>query len=70
MWFAAVDTKSGLVNGAGFALLLIIGDFVNSAAEQGIFRGLSSEHSRWKVRCFWEMVAPFISMKRYATPAS
>lgn len=37
---AAIDPKSGLAGAAGFALLLLIGNLVNSFTEEGLFRGL------------------------------
>ena len=36
----AIDLKSGLVGSAGFALLMLIGNFINSIAEEGLFRGV------------------------------
>jgi membrane protease YdiL (CAAX protease family) len=36
----AIDPKSGLAGAAGFALLLLIGNFINSFAEEGLFRGV------------------------------
>lgn len=36
----AVDPKSGLVGASGFALFLLAGNFINSFAEEGLFRGV------------------------------
>lgn len=33
----AIDPKSSLVGAAGFALLLLVGNFINSFAEEGLF---------------------------------
>jgi membrane protease YdiL (CAAX protease family) len=36
----AIDPKSGLAGAAGFALVLFIGNLVNSFAEEDLFRGV------------------------------
>lgn len=36
----AIDPKSGRIGTAGFALLLTIGNLINSFAEEGLFRGV------------------------------
>ena len=36
----AIDPKSGLAGGARFALFLLIDNFINSSAEEGLFRGV------------------------------
>jgi len=38
--FAALDNKMGVTGGYLFALLLVIGNFINSFMEEGLFRGL------------------------------
>lgn len=37
---APIDPKSGLVGAAAFGVLLIVGNLVNSFAEEGLFRGV------------------------------
>jgi membrane protease YdiL (CAAX protease family) len=38
--FAAIDPKAGVTGGALFALWLVIGNFINSSMEEGLFRGV------------------------------
>ena len=38
--FAALDNKMGVTGGYLFALLLVVGNFINSFMEEGLFRGL------------------------------
>ena len=38
--FAALDNKMGVTGGYLFALLLVIGNFINAFMEEGLFRGL------------------------------
>jgi len=38
--FAALDNKMGVTGGYFFALLLVIGNFINAFMEEGLFRGL------------------------------
>jgi membrane protease YdiL (CAAX protease family) len=46
----AVDPKTGLAGGAAFAVLLILGNIVNSFMEEGLFRGIMLTHflRRWR----------------------
>jgi membrane protease YdiL (CAAX protease family) len=46
----AVDPKTGLAGGGAFALLLILGNVVNSFMEEGLFRGIMLTHflRRWR----------------------
>jgi len=37
---AAIDPKAGISGGVAFALFLVLGNFVNSAMEEGLFRGV------------------------------
>jgi len=40
IYFAALDNKMGVTGGYLFALLLVVGNFINSFMEEGLFRGL------------------------------
>jgi len=40
VFFAALDNKMGVTGGYLFALLLVVGNFINSFMEEGLFRGL------------------------------
>ena len=40
IYFSALDNKMGVTGGYLFALLLVIGNFINSFMEEGLFRGL------------------------------
>jgi membrane protease YdiL (CAAX protease family) len=44
--FAAVDPKTGMSGGLLFGLWLFLSNFVNSAMEEGLFRGLMLRHFR------------------------
>ncbi len=44
--FSAVDPKTGMTGGMLFGLWLILANFVNSAMEEGLFRGLMLRHFR------------------------
>ena len=43
---SAIDPKTGMVGGFGFALWLILGNIVNAAMEEGLFRGVMLTHFR------------------------
>jgi membrane protease YdiL (CAAX protease family) len=49
---AAVDPKTGLAGGAGFAAFLLLGNVVNSFMEEGLFRGIMLPHFLQRLR-FW-----------------
>jgi len=40
VFFAALDNKMGVTGGYLFALLLVVGNFINAFMEEGLFRGL------------------------------
>jgi len=44
----AVDPKTGMTGGLGFGLWLFLANFVNSAMEEGLFRGAMVRHFRIK----------------------
>jgi uncharacterized protein len=46
----AVDPKSGMIGGAAFATLLIVGNVINSFMEEGLFRGLMVPHFLQRMR--------------------
>jgi membrane protease YdiL (CAAX protease family) len=43
---AAIDPQTGLTGGLAFALLLLVGNLVNSLMEEGLFRGVMLTHFR------------------------
>ena len=45
---SAIDPKTGMAGGFGFALWLIFGNIVNAAMEEGLFRGVMLTHFRAK----------------------
>lgn len=49
---SAIDPKSGMEGGVFFGLWLILANFVNSAMEEGLFRGAMVRHFRVPYR-FW-----------------
>jgi membrane protease YdiL (CAAX protease family) len=54
---SAVDPRTGLAGGSLFALWLVSANFVNSAMEEGLFRGLMTRHflvryARWSAIFF------------------
>jgi len=51
--FAAIDPKAGVSGGILFALFLVIGNFVNSFMEEGLFRGLMIPLFRTRLT-FWQ----------------
>jgi membrane protease YdiL (CAAX protease family) len=48
----AIDPRTGMMGGMGFALFLIVGNFVNSFMEEGLFRGVMLRHFRASLS-FW-----------------
>jgi len=46
---AAIDPRTGLSGGLGFALILLAGNAVNSFAEEGLFRGVMLTHFRLRL---------------------
>ena len=50
--FAAIDPKAGVTGGLAFALFLLIGNFINSFMEEGLFRGVMLSHFRVSLS-FW-----------------
>lgn len=51
--FAAIDPKAGVSGGFLFALWLILGNFVNSFMEEGLFRGVMIPMFRTRLS-FWQ----------------
>jgi membrane protease YdiL (CAAX protease family) len=49
---AAIDPRTGMMGGMSFALFLIVGNFVNSFMEEGLFRGVMLRHFRASLS-FW-----------------
>lgn len=47
--FTAIDPQTGLTGGAFFALVLIVGNLVNSFMEEGLFRGVMLPHFRMRL---------------------
>jgi membrane protease YdiL (CAAX protease family) len=43
---AAIDSRTGLAGGLFFALILVVGNLVNSFMEEGLFRGVMLRHFR------------------------
>jgi membrane protease YdiL (CAAX protease family) len=50
--FTAIDPKAGVVGGVAFALFLLVGNFINSFMEEGLFRGVMLRHFRASLS-FW-----------------
>ncbi len=48
----AIDPKTGMIGSMSFALFLIVGNFVNSFMEEGLFRGVMLRHFRASLS-FW-----------------
>jgi len=48
----AIDPKTGMMGSLAFAFLLIVGNFVNSFMEEGLFRGVMLRHFRASLS-FW-----------------
>jgi len=46
---AAIDPQTGLTGGLSFALLMVVWNFVNSFAEEGLFRGVMLTHFRLRL---------------------
>lgn len=51
--FAAIDPKAGVTGGLTFALFLLVGNFINSFMEEGLFRGVMLRHFRVSLS-FWK----------------
>jgi membrane protease YdiL (CAAX protease family) len=50
--FAAIDPTAGVTGGVAFALFLLVGNFINSFMEEGLFRGVMLRHFRSSLS-FW-----------------
>jgi len=50
--FAAIDPTAGVTGGLTFALFLLVGNFINSFMEEGLFRGVMLRHFRVSLS-FW-----------------
>jgi len=50
--FTAIDPTAGVTGGLAFALFLLIGNFINSFMEEGLFRGVMLRHFRVSLS-FW-----------------
>jgi membrane protease YdiL (CAAX protease family) len=50
--FTAIDPKAGVTGGVAFALFLLVGNFINSFMEEGLFRGVMLRHFRVSLS-FW-----------------
>jgi membrane protease YdiL (CAAX protease family) len=50
--FTAIDPTAGVTGGVGFALFLLLGNFINSFMEEGLFRGVMLGHFRVSLS-FW-----------------
>jgi len=48
----AIDPKTGMMGSMSFALFLVVGNFVNSFMEEGLFRGVMLRHFRASLS-FW-----------------
>ncbi len=55
MQLAAIDPKAGVSGGLLFALFLVVGNFVNSFMEEGLFRGVMIPLFRTRLS-FWQAV--------------
>ena len=47
--FAAIDPKAGVTGGLLFALWLVVGNFINSFMEEGLFRGVMLNLNRMRL---------------------
>jgi len=50
--FTAIDPTAGVTGGVAFALFLLVGNFINSFMEEGLFRGVMLPHFRVSLS-FW-----------------
>jgi membrane protease YdiL (CAAX protease family) len=50
--FTAIDPTAGVTGGVVFAMLLLVGNFINSFMEEGLFRGIMLRHFRVSLS-FW-----------------
>jgi len=50
--FTAIDPTAGVTRGMAFALFLLVGNFINSFMEEGLFRGVMLRHFRVSLS-FW-----------------
>ncbi len=50
--FTAIDPKAGVTGGVAFAMFLLVGNFINSFMEEGLFRGVMLRHFRVSLS-FW-----------------
>jgi membrane protease YdiL (CAAX protease family) len=50
--FTAIDPTAGVTGGVAFALFLLLGNFINSFMEEGLFRGVMLRHFRVSLS-FW-----------------
>jgi len=50
--FTAIDPTAGVTGGVGFAMFLLVGNFINSFMEEGLFRGVMLRHFRVSLS-FW-----------------
>ena len=50
--FTAIDPTAGVTGGVAFAIFLLIGNFINSFMEEGLFRGVMLRHFRISLS-FW-----------------
>jgi len=50
--FTAIDPKAGVTGGLIFALFMLVGNFINSFMEEGLFRGVMLRHFRVSLS-FW-----------------
>jgi membrane protease YdiL (CAAX protease family) len=51
--FSAIDPKAGVTGGLAFASWLVMGNFINSFMEEGLFRGVMLNLNRMKLS-FWK----------------
>jgi len=51
--FTAIDPTAGVTGGLTFALFLLVGNFINSFMEEGLFRGVMLRHFRVSLS-FWK----------------
>ena len=49
---AAIDPTAGVTGGVAFAMFLLVGNFINSFMEEGLFRGVMLRHFRVSLS-FW-----------------
>ena len=52
MVFTAIDPKAGVTGDLAFALFMLVGNFINSFMEEGLFRGVMLRHFRVSLS-FW-----------------